>query len=139
VIAAEEQKAYNYAFGIVRSMHKMLGFVVHPQATKDLRKFTAKLPQQVADHLDSAAEGLEKLYRRTGDKVFFEVAPTVRKCSATAQAMTSATTLSDVHRSVNEIRNSLQDAITDLEQRSPIRYKLWWFNPKRYYPAKFPD
>jgi hypothetical protein len=139
MMGRDEQKSYNWVYGTVKGMVRMLPFS-RPSVTKaNLEKHKGTFPQKLGPYLAEVSTELERLRRRTDIAQFARAGEIARSSSEQCFRLDSARTNQEFEMMLNDLIDSLRELLSELDGQTAIRYHLWWSNPRQYYPRKLPN
>ena len=141
-VDARVQKAYNWAFGVLRSTNGTLRVMaMHNKqpVSSSSGVQTSIYMDKWAARIEEAADQFYRLYRLEAIKALLIASDLMKEAMKPWREASQLPLASPEFFAVMaKAREKLQAAEKELRQNCPIRYRLWLLNPWRYYPAKLP-
>lgn len=136
-IDVRSQKAYNFAYGGVWQVTRMVKFL--ERFAREYKDDRADSSKGMRDVLAQCGDEFAKLHHREGARCFATAATAIAEAVADwekAVELLVAGELDEAGSLFAAVREKLEGVKRLLREESPIKFRLWLFNPWRYYPTR---
>lgn len=138
-VRAQIQQSYNWAYGAIRALQRMLPFILRGLEMKGIDEKRLPFLRHFTSYIADATEELLTLGAHLEIAAFSDAANYLVRAREDLEATIAAVVSGSAESATSHLRLAIAEvghAKSRLDDQSAVRYRFWFLNPWRNYPRR---